>query len=158
MLSVTSMTSSDTRPLVVGDYKHHVADQIFDPSSFAPPPMGADVFTNPAVARKPALGTGGWGVNFGLHKDFRFGERVTATLGADFDNIFNHPIRMPNQDFGDGSFAYLGGFDVQIDQTTLMPTLEDVNPNSDFARPFSTFPQEGVDSRRTIRLRLRVTF
>jgi hypothetical protein len=147
------------RPLVVGDYKHHVADQIFDPSAFAPPPMGADVFTNPAVARKNLLwGPGGWGVNFGLHKDFRFGERVTATLGADFDNIFNHPIRMPNQDFGDGSFAYLGGFDVQIDQTTLMPTLEDVNPNSDFARPFSTFPQEGVDSRRAIRLRLRVTF
>ena len=121
--------------------------------------MGADVFTNSAVARKNLLwGPGGWGVNFGLHKDFKFGERVTANFGADFDNIFNHPIRMPNQDFGDGSFSYLGGFDVNIDQTTLMPAVQDVNPNSDFARLFSTFPQEGVDSRRTIRLRLRVTF
>jgi hypothetical protein len=147
------------RPLVVGNYKQHVGDQVFNPDAFAPPPMGADVFANSAVARKNLLwGPGGWGVNFGLHKDFKFGERVTATLGADFDNIFNHPIRMPNQDFGDGSFSYLGGFDVQIDPATLMPAIEDVNPNSDFARAFSTFPQEGVDSRRTIRLRLRVTF
>ena len=99
-----------------------------------------------------------WGVNIGLHKYFNFGERVTASLGADFDNIFNHPIRMPNQDFGDGSFAYLGGFDVQVDPSTLMPTLEDVNPASDFARPYSTFSQEGVSGSRTIRLRLRVTF
>jgi carboxypeptidase family protein/TonB-dependent receptor-like protein len=147
------------RPMVVGNYKQHVGDQIFNPDAFAPPPMGADVFTNSAVARKNLLwGPGGWGVNLGVHKDFKFGERVTANFGADFDNIFNHPIRMPNQDFGDGSFSYLGGFDVQIDPATLMPALEDVNPNSDFARAFSTFPQEGVDSRRTIRLRLRVTF
>jgi hypothetical protein len=147
------------RPSVVGNYKQHVADQIFNPDAFAPPPMGADVFTNSSIARKNLLwGPGGWGVNFGLHKEFKFGERVTANFGADIDNLFNHPIRMPNQDFGDGSFSYLGGFDVQVDPVTLMPTLEDVNPNPDFARAFSTFPQEGIDSRRTIRLRLRVTF
>src|SRR3954471_1859242 len=147
------------RPLLVGNYKQRAGDQIFNPDAFAPPPMGADVFTNAAVARKNLLwGPGGWGVNFGLHKDFNFGERVIATFGADVDNIFNHPIRMPDQDFGDGSFSYLGGFDVQIDPATLMPAIEDVNPNPDFARTFSTFPQEGVDSRRTIRLRLRVTF
>ncbi len=147
------------RPMIVGEYKQHVGDQIFNPDAFAPPPMGSDVFTNSAIARKNLLrGPGGWGVNFGLHKDFKLGERVTATFGADFDNIFNHPIRMPNQDFGDGSFSYLGGFDVQIDPATLMPAIEDVNPNPDFARAFSTFPQEGVDSRRTIRLRLRIAF
>jgi hypothetical protein len=147
------------RPAIVGNYKQHVGDQIFNPDAFAPPPMGADVFTNSAIARKNLLwGPGAWGVNFGLHKDFHIGERVIAALGADFDNIFNHPIRMPNQDFGDGSFSYLGGFDVMIDPATLLPTLEDVNPNSDFARAYSTFPQEGVDSRRTIRLRLRITF
>jgi hypothetical protein len=33
-----------------------------------------------------------------------------------------------------------------------------LNANPDFARLTSTFPQEGIDSRRTIRLRLRVTF
>ena len=103
-------------------------------------------------------------MNFGLHKDFHFGERVVASFGADFDNIFNHPIRMPNQDFGDGSFAYLGGFDVNIDPSTLIPAVQDVNLNADdsgrpfFGRAYSTFPQEGVDSRRTIRLRLRATF
>ncbi len=83
------------------------------------------MFTNTAVARKNMLwGPGGWGVNFGLHKDFKFGERVTAALGADFDNIFNHPIRMPNQDFGDSSFAYLGGFNIKVDPSTLQPTLQ----------------------------------
>jgi hypothetical protein len=159
------------RPMIVGDYKQHVGDQVFNPDAFAPPTMGADVFSNPAVARKNLLwGPGGWGVNFGLHKDFKFGERVTANIGADFDNIFNHPIRMPNQDFADNNFAYLGGFNIKIDPATLMPALQTgvdcgndpgvlcLNSNSEFGRLASTFPQEGVDSRRTIRLRLRVTF
>ena len=146
------------RPMVVGDYKQHVADQLFNPNAFAPPPMGADVFTNPAIARKNLLwGPGAWGVNFGLHKEFKVGERVTATLGADFDNIFNHPIKMPNQDFGDSSFSYLGGFDIGVN-SALQPFLQDINPNPDFARAFSTFSQEGIDSRRTTRLRLRITF
>ncbi len=147
------------RPLVVGNYKQHVGDQLFNPAAFAPPTMGADVFSNPGVAGKNLLwGPGAWGVNFGLHKDFKLGERVTASLGADFDNIFNHPIRMPNLDFADSSFSYLGGFDIGVDQTTLRPVLQDVNPNPDFARAFSTFSQEGIDSRRTTRLRLRITF
>ena len=146
------------RPLVVGNYKQHVGDQLYNPAAFAPPTMGADVFDNPGVARKNLLwGPGAWGVNFGLHKDFKVGERVTATLGADFDNIFNHPIRMPNLDFADSSFAYLGGFDIGVN-SALRPVLQDVNPNPDFGRAFSTFSQEGIDSRRTTRLRLRITF
>jgi len=156
------------RPLVVGNYKQHVGDQLFNPNAFATPPMGADVFDNPGVARKNLLwGPGAWGVNFGLHKDFKVGERVTAALGADFDNIFNHPIRMPNLDFADSSFSYLGGFNIQVDPNTLRPQLQpdSNNPtgfnivrNSDFGRAFSTFSQEGIDSRRTVRLRLRITF
>jgi hypothetical protein len=156
------------RPLVVGNYKQHVGDQLFNPAAFAPPTMGADVFDNPGVARKNLLwGPGAWGVNFGLHKEFKVGEKVTASLGADFNNIFNHPIRMPNLDFADGSFSYLGGFNIQIDPNTLQPQLMPdptnptgfaISPNSDFARAFSTFSQEGVDSRRTTRLRLRITF
>jgi hypothetical protein len=123
--------------------------------------MGSDVFTNPGVARKNFLwGPGAWGTNFGLHKDFKLGERVTAQLGADFNNIFNHPIRMPNQDFADSSFSYLGGFNIQVDPVTRLPQLNpsEMDPNPDFGRPFSTFSQEGVDSRRTTRLRLRITF
>ena len=159
------------RPIVSGNYKQHVGDQVFNPDAFAPPPMGADVFTNPGVARKNLLwGPGAWGVNFGLHKDFHVGERVVANLGADVNNIFNHPIRMPDLDFADGSFSYLGGFNIKIDPATLQPALQTgadcgnddgvlcLNSNSDFARLFSTFPQEGVESRRTIRLRLRITF
>jgi len=148
------------RPLVVGNYKQHLGDQIYNPNAFAPPPMGADVFDNPGIARKNLLwGPGAWGVNFGLHKDFKFTERLTATLGADFNNIFNHPIRMPDLDFADSTFSYLGGFNIQIDPSTLQPQFRDLNfVNPDFARPFSTFEQEGVDSRRTVRLRLRITF
>lgn len=149
------------RPIVAGNYKQHVADAIFNADAFLPPTMGADVFTNPGVARKNFLwGPGAWGANFGLHKDFKIGERVTATLGADFDNIFNHPIRMPNLDFADSSFSYLGGFNIQVDPTTRRPQLNpsEMDRNPDFGRPFSTFQQEGVDSRRTTRLRLRITF
>jgi hypothetical protein len=146
------------RPRIVGDYKQHVGDQLYNPAAFAPPTMGADVFDNPAVARKNLLwGPGAWGVNFGLHKDFKVGERVTASLGADFDNIFNHPIKMPNLDFADSSFSYLGGFDIGVN-SAFQPVLQDINPNPDFGRAFSTFSQEGIDSRRTTRLRLRITF
>jgi hypothetical protein len=149
------------RPIVAGNYKQHVGDQVFNPDAFLPPTMGADVFTNPGVARKNFLwGPGAWGTNFGLHKDFKLSERVTASLGADFDNIFNHPIRMPNQDFADSSFSYLGGFNIQVDPVTRQPqlNLSEMDRNPDFGRLFSTFSQEGVDSRRTTRLRLRITF
>jgi len=147
------------RPLIVGNYKQQVGDQLFNPAAFAPPPMGADVFTNPGVARKNLLwGPGAWGVNFGLHKEFKVGERLTASLGADVNNLFNHPIRMPDLDFADGSFAFVGDFDVQVDPNTLRPQLEDFTPNPDFARAFQTFSQEGVEGRRTVRLRLRIAF
>jgi hypothetical protein len=105
-----------------------------------------------------------------VHKNFKLGERVTASLGADFDNLFNHPIKMPNLDFADSSFSNLGGFNIQVDPNTRRPMLAhtDLNDptsplvpfdrNADFGRAFSTFSQEGVDSRRTTRLRLRITF
>jgi len=151
------------RPVVVGNYKQRTGDQFFNPNAFAPPTMGADVFDNPGVARKNLLwGPGAWGANFGLHKDFKVTERVTATLGADFDNIFNHPIRMPDLDFADSNFSYLGGFTIGVDPTTQRPILTGVTRNDDpvlgFGHASSTFSQEGIDSRRTTRLRLRITF
>ncbi len=112
-------------------------------------------------------GPGTWGVNLGLHKDFHFGERVTATLGADVQNLFNHRLFSPNADDGGGggSFANLGDFNVAVDPATLQPDIErddNKNPvfnlNPDFGRLVNTYTQEGVDSRRTIRLRLRITF
>jgi hypothetical protein len=54
----------------------------------------------------------------------------------------------------------LGDFSVAVDPATLKPFIPSdlVNLNDDFGRLLSTYTQEGVDSRRTIRLRLRITF
>ena len=148
------------RPVVTGDPNHHVADQLFDPNAFGPPPLGADVFDNPTVAKRNLLrGPGGWGVNLGVHKNFKIGERVVTSFGADFDNVFNHPIRMPDADFG-GSFdlfANVGNIAVIPTSPTTL-SYEYVAPNSDFGKANRTFSQEGIDSRRTVRLRLRITF
>ncbi len=65
---------------------------------------------------------------------------------------------------------FLGDFNVAVDPNTLKPvlnmlqddngnfTIPDITPNEDFGKKLQTFSQEGVDSRRTIRLRLRITF
>ena len=89
------------------------------------------------------------------------GVQVNAQLGADFNNVFNHPLFSPNADAGGGggTFALLGDFNVAVDQKTgkLLP-ITDITPNPDFGRLISSFSQEGIDSRRTVRLRLRITF
>ena len=58
--------------------------------------------------------------------------------------------------------ALLGDFVIRVDPTTgaLLPIdpAVDVTPNPDFGRLISSFSQEGIDSRRTVRLRLRITF
>lgn len=151
------------RPVVIGDPNHKSGDQIWDPAAFDLPPIGADVLSNPKLAKRNLLyGPGTWGVNLGVHKDFHFGERVTATFGADVQNLFNHRLFSPNADDGGGggSFANLGDFSVGVDPVTLKPFIpaDQVNLNSDFGRLLNTYTQEGVDSRRTIRLRLRISF
>jgi hypothetical protein len=149
------------RPTVIGNYNHRSGNQIWDPNAFGLPPMGADLFNNPQIAKRNLLfGPGTWGVNLGVHKSFQFGERVTATFGADIDNVFNHPLFSPDSDYGGGGgpFAFLGDFDIQVDPATLKPVVADFTPNGDFGRLEQTFTQEGVDSRRTIRLLLRITF
>jgi len=62
-------------------------------------------------------GPGTWGVNFGVHKEFHATERLTFQLGADIDNLFNHPLFSPNADAGGGggSFALLGDFVIRVD-------------------------------------------
>jgi hypothetical protein len=40
----------------------------------------------------------------------------------------------------------------------LKPVIADFTPNEQFGRLLQSFSQEGVDSRRTVRLRLRITF
>jgi hypothetical protein len=137
---------------------------IWNANAFGLPSVGADLLSNPAVAKRNMLvGPGAWGVNLGIHKAFPIGERVVATLGADFDNIFNHPLLAPDANFGGGggTFAELGDFNIRVDQSTgaVLPiAAADVNFNPLFGQLTNSFPQEGVLSQRTIRLRLRITF
>ena len=156
------------RPVVLNSsFNHKNGDQIWDPNSFGLPDVGADVFSNPQVAKRNMLwGPGTWGVNLGVHKDFRFNDRVALQFGADVDNIFNHPLLSPDQNTGGGGgpFAKLGTFFIRVDPNTLKiePIGQthpgDVHRNDLFGRLQSSFTQEGINNRRTIRLRLRLTF
>lgn len=150
------------RPVVVSkNYQQKNGDQIFNPDAFGLPPVGADLFSNSSVAKRNMLqGPGTWGLNLGVHKSFRFGESIRAELGADFNNVLNHPLFSPNADYGGGGgpFAMLGDFNIGVNPKTLQPYITDVNPNPLFGRLEQTFTQQGVDSRRTVRLRLRITF
>jgi hypothetical protein len=150
-------TGATYRPLVVGDpYAGLSGNQFFNAQAFALPPTGADLLDNPAVARRNFLtGPGSWGVNLGVHKNFAVNERIRLQVGADFDNVFNHPLWSPlGSDIG-----RIGNFLVSLDQqgkSVILP--ENVFPNPDFGRNTVSFSQEGIDSRRSIRIRLRLTF
>jgi hypothetical protein len=76
-------------------------------------------------------------------------------FNAVFDNIFNHPLLSPN----DINFASLGSFSVDVDPNTgkLLPITK-ITPNEKFGLLNSSFSQENVDNRRSIRLALRLTF
>ena len=54
----------------------------------------------------------------------------------------------------------LGDFSVGVDPVTFQPFIpaDGVSLNDQFGLLENTYTQEGVDSRRTIRLRLRITF
>ena len=161
--AVGDFNNTSYRPLVTGNYKHRSGDQIWDPNAFALPPVSADLFNNPQVAKRNLLiGPGAWGVNLGVHKDFRMGERFRADFGADINNVFNHRMFAPDSDYGGGGgpFAQLGDFSLAVDPVTLQAVIDpaSINKNDLFGRLVNTFTQEGVDSRRTIRLRLRITF
>jgi hypothetical protein len=154
------------RPVVLSkNFNQRNGDVIWNAAAFGLPSVGSDVFTQPGVATRNMLwGPGTWALNLGVHKDLHFGERVTAQLGADMDNVFNHPLLSPNADAGGGggTFALLGDFLLRVDPNTanLLPidTVNDVFPNPDFGRLKSSFSQEGINNRRTVRLRLRITF
>jgi hypothetical protein len=143
------------RPVVVGDPNVKSGDRIWAPSAFSTPPLGADLFENPQVSKRNSLfGPGTYGLNVGLRKVFRFRERIRAELGADINNILNHPLKSPdNFDIG-----LLGNFSMKVNPVTLKPEYASVTPNPDFGRLITSYTQEGVDARRTVRLRLRIRF
>jgi hypothetical protein len=102
------------RPVIAGDPNVASADRLWNPESFGPPPTGAGLFNDPNVAVRNLLrGPGTWGLNAGVRKLFRFGERARAELGADVNNLFNHPLVSPDVN----DIANLGNFTMLIDAT-----------------------------------------
>jgi hypothetical protein len=70
-------------------------------AAFQTPNLGSTFWTNPSVAKRGVLtGPSTWGVNLGLHKAFHITDRVSMKIGADADNVFNHPMFSPS---GSGS-------------------------------------------------------
>ncbi len=150
--------STSFRPIVTGDPHQRTGDRLFDPNAFGPPPVGADLFDNPNVAKRNLLnGPGAWGANLGLTKSFAIGERVRLRVGAQFDNVFNHPLRLPSSDVAP-SIARLGTFNIRVNPANKRVEIASLDPNLDFGRFFDSFNQEGIDNRRTIRITLRLTF
>jgi hypothetical protein len=99
----------------------------------------------------------------GLRKYFRFSESTRLEVGADFNNVFNHPMFSPPGASGDrsdnagGTFANLGDFDIGLNSSG-QPIIVAVNRNPQFGINNKSYSQEGIDNRRSIRLRLRLTF
>ena len=156
--AVGGFNGTSFRPIVVSGTNQYVkvGDQFFNPAAFLPPPVGADALDNPNLARRNILtGPGTWGVNLGLRKFFRLTETARLEIGVDLNNAFNHPLRSPN----DLNFAELGAFTLEVDQVTgkLLPITE-FERNEDFGRIQTSFNQDGIDNRRTVRLRLRLSF
>jgi len=153
--AVGDFSGPSFRPRVVGDpYAGVTGDQFFNPAAFALPTTGADVFDNPDVAKRNSLvGPGTWGVNLGVRKFFRFSETTKLEVGVDFNNVFNHPLLSPL----DTQFANLGDFDIGLNSSG-QPVITAVNTNDNFGRNRFSFSQEGIDNRRSIRAKLRLTF
>ena len=86
------------RPIVTGNPNHRVGDQIFGSQRLRSADRSARTSSAiPMLRQRNVLqGPGTWGVNLGIHKDFHFGERWTAQIGADINNVFNHPLFSPD--------------------------------------------------------------
>jgi hypothetical protein len=162
------------RPVITGNYKNAPSGYQWNASGFGLTPLGSNLYSQTVAKRNALWGPSTFGMNLGLHKSFHLTERASMQIGADVDNVFNHPMKAPdaNDGGGGGDFAMLGDFFLGVDQTTppapgqqpaLLPIdtnpddgLFNINPN--FGRLFRSYQQEGVDSRRSIRLRARITF
>ena len=85
--------------------------------------------------------------------------RTRLEIGADFNNVFNHPLLSPTDPDAAFEFTHIGTFFVDVNPTTrkLQPITR-VEPNTNFGLLNRSFTDEGIDNRRTVRLRLRFTF
>jgi Carboxypeptidase regulatory-like domain len=160
--ATAGFNNSTFRPRLIGDPRAGVSgDIIFNAAAFAPPDVGSEVF-NSGVRRQTLTGPGSWATNLGIRKNFKLTERVTLNVGAIFDNLFNHPLLSPVDVTDD--FSRVGTISLEVDQNTgkllpintSNPDTYDLNPN--FGRLNRSISQEGFDSRRSVRLTLRLTF
>lgn len=144
------------RPTLTGNPNQVTGNQQWNPNAFGLPSVGADLFTNPnSVKRNQLLGPGSVGVNLGVQKAFRFGDRIQATIGADVNNLFNHPLLSTP----DNEIARLGSFSIDVDPATraIMPITR-VTPNPNFGLLINSYTQDGINLNRAVRLRARITF
>ena len=149
---------------------------------FGTPDLGATYWSNPTVAKRNSLtGPSTWGVNLGLHKTFRVNDRISVKLGADADNVFNHPMLSPTSP---DAYANLGNISM-ITPATIDPTRDgmalplgvgqpngpaqpaiqplssypgSIIPNTSFGQNNVSYSQEGISGNRQIRLIGRITF
>jgi len=171
--AVGDYQNSSYRPTIISnDYSKKNGGAIWNINAFGPPPVGGDLFTAKNVAGRNLLqGPGAWGLNLGVHKSFKLAERISMMFSVDVANLLNHPLFMPTQDYagGGGDFAKIGDFNIGVDQVTgkLLPITNaapnggvytDYTLNDNFGKLNQVFRQEGVDGRRTIRFKGRITF
>ncbi|MEO6923404.1 MAG: hypothetical protein ABI142_06215, partial [Bryocella sp.] len=174
--AVGDFNATSVRSIVSGDVRNGAARGYFwNPNAFSLPSLGANLYSQAGVAvRNSIYGPGTYGINLGGHKTFQITQRIGLEVGADIDNLFNHPMLSPDSDFGggcEGCFANVGSFSLSVDQSTpgtpgKQPKILPVDKtdssqytlNPDFGHVFQSFEQEGVDVRRSIRLRGRITF
>ncbi len=148
------------RPLLTGTSPYGGNGTFFNAAAFAPPTVGADLLDNPNVVRRNALiGPSTWGANLGLRKTFRITERARLEIGADLNNVFNHPLTSPTDPDAAFEFTHIGTFFLEVDPVTArLKPITDFELNPNFGVLNRSYTDEGIDNRRTIRLRLRFTF
>lgn len=174
--AVGDFNATSVRALITGNTKSGAPSGfMWNPSAFSLPSMGGNLYTQSGVAVRNAIyGPSTYGVNLGVHKSFNITERIAVQLGADVNNLFNHPMLSPDQSDGggcEGCFANVGSFSLSVDQSTqgtpghqpkILPidTTDSAQyfPNTDFGHLFRSYEQEGISSNREIRLRGRITF
>jgi hypothetical protein len=179
--AVGNFNATSIRPLIISNPRKNVPKGYqWNPAAFALPSIGADLFSQPNVAKRNSIvGPGAYGVNLGAHKNFHITDRFTVMIGADIDNLFNHAMRSPDANYaysgpeGGPSYAGLGSFNLYVDQTPLppgsptqpaiLPLNTNYTPNAgapfgNFGQNYQTFENEGISGNRVIRLRGRITF
>ena len=174
--AVGDFNATSVRAIITGNPRSHAPSGFFwNPDAFSLPSVGGNLYSQTGVAVRNALyGPSTYGVNLGVHKSFNITDHIAVQIGADVNNIFNHPMLSPDQSDGggcEGCFANVGSFSLSVDQSTPgtpghQPEILPVDKtdssqfftNADFGHLFRSYEQEGITSNRQIRLRGRITF